>query len=132
MTENIKSNFIKNEYPPFLIDQAIKKYRDYKLSGNQNQLKDKSDVHYFNLPYTHTHIYIYIYISSIWVLLHEHSWIRRLQGKGMGIPLTPHYHFHPLHRHLDISWAITAESSPLHIATSQTRTENLWFPRASC
>ena len=73
MTENIKSNFIKNEYPPFLIDKAIKKYRDYKLSGNQNQLKDKSDVHYFNLPYTHTHTYIYIYISSIWVLLHEHS-----------------------------------------------------------
>ena len=34
--------------------------------------------------------------------------------------LTPHYHFHPLHRHLDISWVITAESSPLHIASSRT------------
>ena len=31
----------------------------------------------------------------------------------MGISLTPLYQFHPLHRHLDISWAITAESSPL-------------------
>ena len=31
------------------------------------------------------------------------------------ISLTPLYHFHPLHRHLDISWAITAESSPLNI-----------------
>ena len=29
--------------------------------------------------------------------------------------LTTHYHFHPLYRHLGISWAITAESSPPHI-----------------
>ena len=53
------------------------------------------------------------------------------QGKGEGISLTPHYHFHPLHRHLGISWAITAESSPLHIASSRTGTGNLWFPSAS-
>ena len=33
-----------------------------------------------------------------------------------GICLSPHYHFHPLHRHLNISQAINAESSPLHIA----------------
>ena len=26
-------------------------YLDYKLSNNQNQLKDNSDVHYFKLPY---------------------------------------------------------------------------------
>ena len=51
MTENIKSNLIKNAYPPFLIDKLIKKYLDYKFSSNQNQLKDKSDVHYFKLPY---------------------------------------------------------------------------------
>ena len=48
--ENIKSNLIKNAYPPFLIDKVIKKYLDYKFSSNQNQLKDKSDVHYFKLP----------------------------------------------------------------------------------
>ena len=46
-TESIKSNLIKNAYPPFLIDKVIKKYLDYKFSSNQNQLKDKSDVHYF-------------------------------------------------------------------------------------
>ena len=51
-----------------------------------------------------------------------------LQGKGEG---TPHYHFHPLHGHLDIIWAITVESSPLHIASSRTRTGNLWFTRAN-
>ena len=26
-------------------------YLDYKFSSNQNQLNDKSDVHYFKLPY---------------------------------------------------------------------------------
>ena len=40
-TENIKSNLIKNAYPPFLIDKVIKKYLDYKFSSNQNQLKKK-------------------------------------------------------------------------------------------
>ena len=55
----------------------------------------------------------------------------RTAGEGEGISLTPHYHFHPLHRHLDISRAITAESSPLHITGSRTRTGNLWFPSAS-
>ena len=44
--ENIKSNLIKNAYLPFLIDKVIKKRLDYKFSSNQNQLKDKSDVHY--------------------------------------------------------------------------------------
>ena len=49
--ESIKSSLIKNEYPPFLIDKVMKKYCDYKFSSNQNQLKDKSDVHYLKLPY---------------------------------------------------------------------------------
>ena len=49
--EYIKSNLIKNAYPPFLIDKIIKKYLDYNFSNDQNQLKDKSFVHYFKLPY---------------------------------------------------------------------------------
>ena len=48
--ENIKSNLIKNAYLPFLIDKVIKKYLDYKFPSNQNQLKDKYDVHCFKLP----------------------------------------------------------------------------------
>ena len=52
-------------------------------------------------------------------------------GKGEGIYLTPLYHFQPLHRHLDISRAITAEVSPLHIASCRSRTRSLWFPSAS-
>ena len=39
------------------------------------------------------------------------------QENGEAISLTPFYHFHELHRHLDIS--------------SRTQTENLWFPSAS-
>ena len=49
--ENIKSNLLKNAYPPFLIDKVIKKYLDYKFSSNQNQPKDKSDAHYFKLTH---------------------------------------------------------------------------------
>ena len=49
--ENIKTNFIKNAYLPFLIDKINKKYVVYKFSSNQNQLKDKSDLHYFKLPH---------------------------------------------------------------------------------
>ena len=49
--ERIRSNLIKNAYPPFLVDKVIKKYLDYNFSSNQTQLKDKSDVNYFKLPY---------------------------------------------------------------------------------
>ena len=48
---NINSNFIKNGYPPFLIDKVIKKYLDYNFSSNQHKLKDKSDVRFFKLLY---------------------------------------------------------------------------------
>ena len=68
------------------------------------------------------------FFFSIWVFFHYHSRITGLQGKGEGNSLTPHYHFHPLHRHLDISRAIAAESSPLHVASRRTQTGNLWFP----
>ena len=57
---------------------------------------------------------VIIIFFSIWVLFHEHLRITGPQEKGEGISLTPHYHFHPLHRHSDISRTITAEISPLH------------------
>ena len=40
-------------------------------------------------------------------------------GEGEAISLTPLYHFHQLHRHLVVSRAITAETSPLHIARNR-------------
>ena len=68
---------------------------------------------------------------SIMVLFHEHSRFTGQQEKEEPISLTLLYHFHPLHIHLDISWAITAKSSVLHIASSQNQFRNLWFPSAS-
>ena len=56
---------------------------------------------------------------------------RRTVGKREAISLIPLRHFHRLHRHLGISRAITAESSPLHIVSSRTWTGNLWFLSAS-
>ena len=45
------------------------------------------------------------------------------QGKGEVISLALPCHFHPLHRHLDVSRAITAESSPLHISYRSVKLE---------
>ena len=70
-------------------------------------------------------------IFSIWVFFYEHSRFTGQQGKGDAISLNPLYHFHLLRKHLDISRAINRESSPLQIASSRTRTENLRFPSAS-
>ena len=50
------------------------------------------------------------------------------RGRGEVFCLTPLYHFYPLCRHLNISGTATAGSSPLHIASSRTRTGNLWLP----
>ena len=50
--ENIKSSLIKNAYLPFLINK--KKHLNFKISSNQNHLKDKSNVHCFNLSLSAT------------------------------------------------------------------------------
>ena len=46
---------------------------------------------------------ISISFFSIWVFFYEHSQFTGQQGKREGIYLTPLYHFHQLHRHLNIS-----------------------------
>ena len=56
---------------------------------------------------------------SIWIFFHEHSQFTGQLGKAEAISLTPHYHFQPLHRHLDISQVITVEISPLLIASNR-------------
>ena len=66
-------------------------------------------------------LYLYCYLY----------YLDQYRGEGEAISLTPHYHFHPLHRDIEISRAVPAESSPLHIASSRTRTGNLWFPSVS-
>ena len=77
------------------------------------------------------HRWVFLGFFSILVFFQEHSRITGLQGNGEGISLTPHYHFHPFYRHLGIIRAIAAGGSPLHIASSRTRTGSLWFPSAS-
>ena len=67
---------------------------------------------------------LYFRFFSVGLFFHDHSRIT-----GLRISLTPHYHFHPLHRHLDNSRTITAESSPLRISSSRIRAGNLWFTR---
>ena len=67
------------------------------------------------------------FFFSTWVFFHEYSRFTGQHGKGKGIYLTLLYHFQPVHRHIENSWAITAESSPLHIASNRTRTGNLGF-----
>ena len=85
--------------------------------------------------YLHSNIYLlsfFLYLFfSLWVFFREHSRFTGLQGKGEGISLTPHYHFHLLQGHLDVSMTIPAGSSHLRIASSRTRTGNLWFLNAS-
>ena len=81
-------------------------------------------------------VYMYVYNDNLFFYLGFLSrtfTIHRTAGEGVGYFFNSSlrfYHFHPLHRHLDISRAITAESSPLHLSSSWTRTENLWIPSA--
>ena len=51
---------------------------------------------------------VVVFFFFTWVFFHNHSQFTGQQGKGESISLTPFYHFHPFHRYLDISWAITA------------------------
>ena len=56
----------------------------------------------------------------------------RTAEEGRGYFFSSSLSLHPLHRQLNISRAVTARRSPLHLGSSWTRTGNLWFPSASC
>ena len=102
--------------------------------GRIHHLKEKwylNGLHWTSC--VHLVLIVYSDSFSIRVFFHNHSRNTGLQGMVEGICLTPHHHFQPLHSRLDISRAITAESSPMHIgSSSRTRTGNLWFQSASC
>ena len=68
-------------------------------------------------------IYLYTFLDRSKVLFYL-CFLLQHQGKGDAI--------HPLHRHLDISWVIIAEKSPVHIASSRIQIRSLWFLNASC
>ena len=127
----------------FSVFAKILKYRDtdihfFSISLIVSQLGISTPSNYINCLLFNTNIphffilnSIPIFFFSIRVFFYEHSWFTGQQGKGKAIFLSTPYQFHPLHKHLDISRVITSESSPLHIASSRTRTGNLWFTSAS-
>ena len=82
----------------------------------------------WKISYVFHPIRIVSYFFFIWIFFHDHSRITGLQGKKEDIFLSPLYHLHPLHRHLHINQAITAESSSLYRAGNQTWTGNPLFP----
>ena len=51
--------------------------------------------------------------------------IHRAAGEGGGYLFTSSLPPYPLCRHLNISWTTIVETSPLHIASSQTNLESL-------
>ena len=65
------------------------------------------------------HHLLFLFFFSIWHFFHDYSRFTGQQVKEEAISLYPFYHFHPFHRHLDISWVITAKSSPLRTAGSR-------------
>ena len=71
------------------------------------------------------------FLFTVWVFFYEPLRFTRQRGKGKAIYLTRFYHPHPIHRHLHTSQAITADGSPLLIASSLSRTVSLWFVSAS-
>ena len=118
-------HYLRNKKPTFL------SWNPEQVRAVISEFSKNNDLFQNRQIYSRRILEISRFFFSIWVFFHEHSRIAGLQGKGEAISLTPNYQFHPLHRHLDISRVITAESSPLHIASSRTRKGNLWFPSAS-
>ena len=68
-----------------------------------------------------------LHMFLIWIFFNEYTQFTGQQAKGEAISLTPPYHFRQLHEHLEVSRAIAAKSSPLHIASSWIRTETFGF-----
>ena len=85
--------------------------RAYLYHQELNSKKNSKQIFEILLP-TSDFLFLFIYF------FHGHSRFTGQQEKDEVTSLTPLYHFHPLPRHLDISRAITAASSPPHIASS--------------
>ena len=62
------------------------------------------------------------FMTEVPIMQKTTDWFLYMTGTSVMKELTPLYHFQSLHRHLDISRAITTDSSPLHVASSPTRT----------
>ena len=74
------------------------------------------------------HIYIFFYLGFLSRTFTIHGTVGEGRGYFFKSPLPLLLASQTL---LDISWAIAADSLPLHIASSRTQTRNLWFLSAS-
>ena len=88
--------FFKFDYTYGFIDQLYQVHCVFCVNEQKNSKSSHGNIFFF-------------YLGFVSRTFTNH----RTAGEGGGISLTPHYDFHPLNRHLDISRAITAESSPL-------------------
>ena len=75
----------------------------------------------------HNLLFLFCFFYFYLAFFYDYSRFTGQQVEGETISLYPFYHFRLLHRHLDISWVIAAESSPLRIAGSLNRIWNLWY-----
>ena len=92
--QNSNKKIVVWECTPLPIPRPLKLY-SWGTFYNINLVKFKvlSDRH-FNRKIS------FFFFFTIWVLFHDQSHITEMQEKGEDILLTPHYYFHPLHRHL--------------------------------
>ena len=81
-----------------------------KMKVRENQFQFSCIARKLTLQILHHKLIFFFYLGFLLCTFT----IQRTAAEGGG------YHFDLLHRHLDISWAITAECSPLHIASSLT------------
>ena len=123
-TKIFVTDLIRSEHSQF--------YDANRITKTQINRANKSDHPELREKCPHLEFFWSIYFFSIWVFFHEHSQFAGQQEKGETISFTPLFRLHPFHRHLDITWAITTESSPQHITSSPTWTGSLWFSSASC
>ena len=105
---------------PFLIKKVnnTDKLKKHNLLPNVSHPKALEPLSFLGCirPYI---ICFFVCFVSIWIFFPEHSRFTGQQGKGEAISVILLYNFHPLHRHLNISRAIPAESSPLHIVNRE-------------
>ena len=138
-----QSNFVKFLRTPLFIEHLLAaasnwyKKTDQIRTSNIRKINSKFTV----IQYSYVVVQNLVVLKSIILISSAHFFFylgfllrtftnHRIAEEGEGISLTPRYHFQPLHRHLDIYRAITAESSSLHIATS-TAHQNASVTRVS-
>ena len=101
---NINDPYTKMSVPDVVKDLNVKVFN---LMSKTNETISPENIRFF------------FFFFCIWLLFQEYSRFTGQQVKGEAISLYPFYHFHPIHRLLDIIWVIVTEISPLSIAGSR-------------